>query len=150
MGSVQEDTTSKNLVLTAQAIHNALPKMGMVTRTIHADDPSSPARVIEPPMQVAVNHRYHRDPELVHVILALLTPKRIFIDEGYHGDLDQLGSGDLLHIETPLSPTKEALNLEYYAAKAHQAGAYISIAATFTSPPLQGPLQFGVDIAMHS
>lgn len=65
-------------------------------------------------------------------------------------DLDQLRPGNLLHIETPLSSTGEVLNLGYYVAKAHQAGAYVSIDATFTSPPLQDPLQLGVDIAMHS
>ncbi|WAO83976.1 Hypothetical protein NCS54_00117700 [Fusarium falciforme] len=105
-----------------------------------------------------------------HAIMPLLTPKRIFIGEGYHGvhrsiilqdrvtgvekltlqDLNQLGRGDLLHIETPLNPTGEARNLEYYVAKARQAGAYISVDATFASPPLQDPLQYGGDIVMHS
>ncbi|RMJ12288.1 hypothetical protein CDV36_008061 [Fusarium kuroshium] len=150
MGSVQEDTTSKNYFLTAQALGNALSKMGMATRAIYADDPSSPPRAIEPPMQVAVNYRYHRDP--VHVILALLTPKCIFIGEGYHGvhrsikpqhrgvekltDLDPLGHGDLLRIKTPLNLTGEARNLGYYVAKARQAGAYISVDATLAPPQL--------------
>ncbi|RSM13988.1 hypothetical protein CEP52_001520 [Fusarium oligoseptatum] len=173
--------------------------MGIATRAIYADDPSSPPRAIEPPMQVAANYRYHRDPvsqltdssrihqltptsthvtlpqlsplrDKVHVILALLTPKCIFIGEGYHGvhrsikpqhqvagvekltleDLDQLGHGDLLHIKTPLNPTGEARNLGYYVAKARQAGAYISVDATLAPPQLKDPLQFGVDIVMHS
>ncbi|KAJ4259522.1 hypothetical protein NW757_002845 [Fusarium falciforme] len=105
-----------------------------------------------------------------HAIMPLLTPKRIFIGEGYHGvhrsiklqdrvtgvekltlqDLNQLGRGDLLHIETPLNPTVEARNLEHYVANARQAGAYILVDATFASPPLQDPLQYGVDIVMHS
>ncbi|KAM6531766.1 hypothetical protein FSOLCH5_001218 [Fusarium solani] len=173
-------------------------------------------------MQVAVNYRYHRDPEQFvpmqnkdqpnapsdshiysrytapnstrfetvlhnlfgdagvvtyssglasfHAIMTLLPPKRIFIGEGYHGihrsiklqhwvtgvekltleDLDQLGRGDLLHIETPLNPTGEARNLEYYVVKARQAGAYISVDATFAPPSLQDPLQYCVDIVMHS
>ncbi|KAL6358355.1 hypothetical protein LRP88_08540 [Fusarium phalaenopsidis] len=102
--------------------------------------------------------------------MTLQTPKRIFIGEGYHGvhrsiklqrrvtrvekltleDLDQLGRGDLLHIETPLNPTGEARNLKYYVAKARQAGAYISVDATFAPPSLQDPLQYGVDTVMHS
>lgn len=52
----------------------------------------------------------------------------------------------LLHIETPLNPTGEARNVEYNVAKTHQAGAHISVDAP---PPLQDPLQYGVDIVMH-
>ncbi|KAF4449974.1 cystathionine beta-lyase [Fusarium albosuccineum] len=105
-----------------------------------------------------------------HAITVLLTPKRVFLGEGYHGihrslrlqhrvtgvetltlnQLDQLGPGDLLHIETPLNPTGEARNLAYYVAKARKSGAYISVDATFAPPPLQDPLQFGVDIVMYS
>ncbi|KAK2685337.1 hypothetical protein QWA68_015776 [Fusarium oxysporum] len=221
MDPVQEDSKSRNFVLTAQALHAALPKMAMATRAIHADDFASPHRAIAPPMQVAVNYRYHRDPEQLvpmenkdhnapfdshiysrytapnstrfetvlhnlfggagcvtyasglasfHAIMVLLTPKRIFLGEGYHGihrsitlqhrvtgveqltldDLGQLGHGDLLHIETPQNPTGEARNLEYYVAIARKAGAYVSVDATFAPPPLQDPLQFGVDIVMHS
>ncbi|KAH6961750.1 Cys/Met metabolism PLP-dependent enzyme-domain-containing protein [Ilyonectria destructans] len=105
-----------------------------------------------------------------HAIMVLLNPKRIFIGEGYHGvhrsiklmsrltnvqklsldDLDQLGPGDILHIETPLNPTGEACNLAYYSQKAREAGAYLTVDATFAPPPLQNPLQFGTDIVMHS
>ncbi|WAO84518.1 Hypothetical protein NCS54_00173300 [Fusarium falciforme] len=86
-------------------------------------------------------------------MVILLNPKRIFIGDGYHGvhgvidvviklsgvrklaldDLDQLGRGDILHVETPLNPTGEARNLAYYSSKAHQ-----------------NPLQLGADIVMHS
>ncbi|RSM04207.1 hypothetical protein CDV31_010135 [Fusarium ambrosium] len=106
MGSVQEDTTSKNFFLTAQALGNALSKMGMATRAIYADDPSSPPRAIEPPMQVAANYRYHRDPPNPpfdsRIYSCYTTPNSayfgtvlhnlfggavvcIFIGEGYHG-----------------------------------------------------------------
>lgn len=63
MDPVQEDSKSRNFVLTAQALHAALPKMAMATRAIHADDFASPHRAIAPPIQVTVNYRYHRDPE---------------------------------------------------------------------------------------
>ncbi|KAI8691262.1 hypothetical protein NCS56_00118100 [Fusarium sp. Ph1] len=59
MGSVQEDTTSKNFVLTVQALHKALLKMGMATRAIHADDFSSPHRAIAPPCK---SHSTNKDP----------------------------------------------------------------------------------------
>lgn len=104
-------------------------------------------------------------------MLVHLNPKRIAIGEGYHGchgvikllsrltglqqlDLDcdasELGPGDVVHVETPLNPTGEARNLQYYADKAHKAGAWLTVDATFGPPPLQDPLQFGADIVMHS
>lgn len=105
-----------------------------------------------------------------HAIMVLLNPKRIFIGDGYHGvhgnidvmtkltgvqklsldQLDQLGPGDIVHIETPLNPTGEARNLSYYSAKASAVGAYLTVDATFGPPPLQDPLQFGADIVLHS
>ncbi|KAJ4168236.1 hypothetical protein NW765_015512 [Fusarium oxysporum] len=188
MDPVQEDSKSRNFVLTAQALHAALPKMAMATRAIHADDFASPHRAIAPPIQVTHNapfdsHIYSRYTapnstrfETVlhnlfggagcvtyasglasfHAIMVLLTPKRIFLGEGYHGIhrsinlqhrvtgveqlildyLGQLGPGDLLHIETPQNPTGEARNLEYYVAIARKAGAYVSVDATFAPPPL--------------
>ncbi|KAJ5108747.1 hypothetical protein N7456_005422 [Penicillium angulare] len=103
-------------------------------------------------------------------IMVLLNPKRVFIGDGYHGvhgnidviskltgvqklsldQLDQIGPGDIIHIETPLNPTGEARNLAYYSAKAHTAGAYLIVDATFAPPPLQDPLQFGADVILHS
>ncbi|EWZ46134.1 cystathionine beta-lyase [Fusarium oxysporum Fo47] len=103
-------------------------------------------------------------------MVILLNPKRIFIGDGYHGvhgvidvvaklsgvqkltldDLDQLGRGDILHVETPLNPTGEARNLAYYSSKARQAGAYLTVDSTFAPPPLQNPLHLGTDIVIHS
>lgn len=105
-----------------------------------------------------------------HAIMVLLNPKRVFIGEGYHGvhgvievvsklsgvqkldlsQIDQLGPGDILHIETPLNPTGEARDLAFYKAKAHAAGAFFTVDATFAPPPLQDPLQYDADIILHS
>ncbi|KAJ5364852.1 uncharacterized protein N7496_010565 [Penicillium cataractarum] len=105
-----------------------------------------------------------------HAIMVLLNPKRVFIGDGYHGvhgnidvmtkltgvqklsldELDKVGPGDIIHIETPLNPTGEARNLSYYSAKAHAVGAYLTVDSTFAPPPLQDPLQFGVDVVLHS
>lgn len=67
-----------------------------------------------------------------HAILVLLNPRRIAIGEGYHGrhgvikmvsrmtgletlppdcDASELQPGDIIHVETPLNPTVEAINL---------------------------------------
>ncbi|TGJ84079.1 hypothetical protein E0Z10_g4674 [Xylaria hypoxylon] len=106
-----------------------------------------------------------------HAMVVFLNPKRIAIGGGYHGchgvikvitklsgmkqlDLDcadeELGPGDLIHVETPLNPTGEARDLEFYAEKAKRTGALLSIDATFAPPPLLDPFAFGVDIIMHS
>lgn len=104
-------------------------------------------------------------------MLVHLNPKRIAIGDGYHGchgvikimsrltglkqleldgDLSELEAGDIIHVETPLNPTGEARNLQYYAEKAKKIGAYLTVDATFAPPPLQDPLAFGADVVMHS
>ncbi|KAK3394036.1 Cys/Met metabolism PLP-dependent enzyme-domain-containing protein [Podospora didyma] len=108
-----------------------------------------------------------------HALLVFLNPKRIAISGGYHGchgviqmvaklsglqqldllsddDLDTLQSGDIIHVETPLNPTGEARNLEYYRKKADTVGAYLIVDATFAPPPLMEPFAYGVDVVMHS
>lgn len=105
-----------------------------------------------------------------NAIMMLLTPKRVFIGDGYHGvhrslklqkrlkgveslpleELDKAQAGDLVHIETPVNPFGEARNLAYYTAKAREKGAYISVDGTFAPPPLQDPLAYGVDFVLHS
>lgn len=108
-------------------------------------------------------------------MLVFLNPKRIVIGEGYHGchgvikilqklsgmqkidvhdvsawDAAGVGKGDIIHVETPLNPSGEAYNLEYYAEEAHKRGAYFTVDATFAPPGLQDPFLHGADIVMHS
>ena len=107
-------------------------------------------------------------------IYAQARPPRVFITGGYHGVhgvLEQLhriaggtayvrhpladaevlaGPGDVVHVETPLNPTGEALDLGYWVRVAHGRGALVVADATFAPPPLQDPLALGVDVVMHS
>ncbi|KAM7192235.1 Cys/Met metabolism PLP-dependent enzyme domain containing protein [Naviculisporaceae sp. PSN 640] len=108
-----------------------------------------------------------------HAMIVFLNPKRVAIGGGYHGchgvlsiltklnglvklelenesDLAQLQKGDVIHVETPLNPTGEARDLEYYRKKADELGCYLTVDATFAPPPLLDPFKFGVDMAMHS
>lgn len=106
-----------------------------------------------------------------HALIIHANPKRIAIGDGYHGvhgiikvmnrltglqqlDLDcaveDLGPGDVIHVETPLNPTGEARDLAFYAEKARKAGAILSVDATFAPPPLLDPFKWGADIVMHS
>ncbi|PTB64418.1 PLP-dependent transferase [Trichoderma citrinoviride] len=106
-----------------------------------------------------------------HAMIAHLNPKRVAIGDGYHGchgilriferlnglkklpldcDLSELGPGDVVHVETPLNPTGEARDLQYYADRAHSVGAYLTVDATFAPPPLLDPFAWGADVVMHS
>ncbi|OAQ98785.1 hypothetical protein LLEC1_05422 [Akanthomyces lecanii] len=106
-----------------------------------------------------------------HMMLVRINPKRIAIGEGYHGchgvidilgrltglqklpldcDPSELQPGDVIHVETPLNPTGEARDLQYYADKAHAVGAYLTVDATFAPPPLQDPFAHGADVVVHS
>ncbi|KAK9776940.1 putative Pyridoxal phosphate-dependent transferase [Seiridium cardinale] len=106
-----------------------------------------------------------------HAMLVYLNPKRIAIGGGYHGchgvikllskltglqmlDLDcpdsELQKGDVIHVETPLNPTGEARNLEFYRKKADRTGAWLTVDATFGPPPLLDPFLWGADVVMHS
>jgi len=106
-----------------------------------------------------------------HAMIVHLNPRRVAIGEGYHGchgvlkiltrltglevlPLDcpasDLGPGDVIHVETPLNPTGEARDLEFYSRKAKEVGAYLTVDATFAPPPLQDPFLHGADIVMHS
>lgn len=106
-------------------------------------------------------------------MVVFLRPNVIVIGEGYHGchgviDIctklwglkkvslhdesawAEVGKGDIIHIETPLNPTGEASDLEYYRKKADEKGAYLTVDATFAPPPLQDPFVQGADVVMHS
>ncbi|GJJ07204.1 hypothetical protein Clacol_001404 [Clathrus columnatus] len=106
----------------------------------------------------------------IYAALVHLKPKRIAIGEGYHGTLNTIGvyqqsreipvnvigleeeyqEGDVIWLETPLNPTGEAKDIQYYAEKAHKVNAVLVVDATFAPPPLQDPFKWGADVVMHS
>jgi cystathionine beta-lyase/cystathionine gamma-synthase len=97
-------------------------------------------------------------------------PKRIAITGGYmgcHGSIDvyirgrsdktaiidlddEYQEGDLCWLETPLNPTGESRDIQYYANKIHAVGGKLLVDSTFGPPPLQYPLKFGADCVFHS
>lgn len=108
-----------------------------------------------------------------HALLTMLRPKRVAIGAGYHGchgtlelyartafgsveilpldcPTEELGEGDLIHLETPVNPTGRVLSIAHYAEKAHKRGAWLSVDSTFAPPPLQEPFELGADLVMHS
>ncbi|KAI9815602.1 MAG: hypothetical protein M1832_005463 [Thelocarpon impressellum] len=107
----------------------------------------------------------------LHAALVYLNPRRLSIGDGYHGShgvvglhqkltgmaklpldcpAEDLHEGDVVHLETPLNPTGEALSIAEFAQKAHSRGALLLVDATFGPPGLQDPFALGADVVMHS
>ncbi|EXA41373.1 cystathionine beta-lyase [Fusarium oxysporum f. sp. raphani 54005] len=106
----------------------------------------------------------------IHAYLVRLGPKKVAIGGGYHGthavldiherltgtvrvgldELDQLGPGDVIHLETPLNPTGEARNIATYSKIAKEKRLYLVVDSTFGPPALQDPFMWGADIVIHS
>lgn len=63
---------------------------------------------------------------------------------------EELGPGDVVHLETPVNPSGEAFCIERYARKAHAKGAFLLVDATFGPPGLQDPFVWGADVVMHA
>jgi methionine-gamma-lyase len=56
----------------------------------------------------------------------------------------------LLYIETPANPTMDISDLKACSDLAHKHGILVAVDNTFSSPYLQRPIEFGVDIVLHS
>ncbi|KAJ7744539.1 Cys/Met metabolism PLP-dependent enzyme-domain-containing protein [Mycena maculata] len=101
--------------------------------------------------------------------LMFFKPKRIAITDGYHGCHamiqvylkaashvkiikldDEFENGDLCWLETPLNPSGESRDIQYYADKIHKVGGKLFVDSTFGPPPLQYPFKFGADCILHS
>ncbi len=75
-----------------------------------------------------------------------------FFDPFVAADVERVlaTSPKLVHVETPVNPTGRVLDLAYLSARVHEAGALLSVDATFLPPPLQRTLAHGADLAIHS
>jgi len=56
----------------------------------------------------------------------------------------------VVYFETPANPTLKLVDMAAVAAAAHRAGARVVVDNTFMSPYFQRPLNFGVDVVVHS
>lgn len=106
----------------------------------------------------------------IHAYLVQIRPKKVAIGGGYHGthdvlelqekltgckkvrleNVDELGEGDVIHLETPVNPSGEARNIAAFAEVARSKGCYLVVDSTFGPPALQDPFQWGADIVVHS
>jgi cystathionine gamma-synthase len=56
----------------------------------------------------------------------------------------------LVWLESPTNPAMEVADIATITAAAHEAGAYVVVDNTFATPILQQPLEWGVDLVVHS
>ncbi|EGO21041.1 hypothetical protein SERLADRAFT_475678 [Serpula lacrymans var. lacrymans S7.9] len=105
-----------------------------------------------------------------YAALVHFKPKRIAITGGYpgcHASIavyaknrfeptpiigidDEFQEGDLCWVETPVNPTGESRDIQYYADKIHAVGGKLIVDSTFGPPPLQYPFKWGADCILHS
>jgi cystathionine gamma-synthase len=62
----------------------------------------------------------------------------------------ELHGADLLWIETPSNPLLEISDIAGLSQQAHAAGVLVAIDATFITPYIAQPINFGVDLVVHS
>lgn len=98
------------------------------------------------PRTVCIGKGYHGCHNITDIFTRLKGLKVIGLDD----DLDQLEAGDLICLETPVNPDGTVFDIEYFAKRAHDKGAYLLVDSTFAPPPLQDPFKWGADMVMHS
>jgi cystathionine gamma-synthase len=64
--------------------------------------------------------------------------------------IEACAGADLLWLESPLNPTMSIADIEALTGAAHRAGAKVVCDNTFATVVCQQPLDFGVDVVMHS
>jgi cystathionine gamma-synthase len=57
---------------------------------------------------------------------------------------------DILYLETPTNPTVKITDIERMTSVAKEVGALVFVDNTFATPINQNPLEFGVDLVIHS
>jgi cystathionine beta-lyase/cystathionine gamma-synthase len=75
----------------------------------------------------------------------------VFLDDDDLYELHRhVPQAKLVYFETPINPTCKCLSIERVVAAAREAGAVTMMDNTFASPINQNPIDFGVDIVVHS
>lgn len=98
------------------------------------------------PKVASIGKGYHGCHGILNIFTRLKGLKQISLED----DLNQLNQGDLVCLETPVNPDGTVFDIQYYADKAHERGAFLLVDSTFAPPPLQDPFKWGADMVMHS
>jgi cystathionine beta-lyase/cystathionine gamma-synthase len=92
-----------------------------------------------------VTYRFLRDVAPKYGIRA------VFLDDDDLYRVDQVApNAKLVYFETPINPTSAVVSIPQVVAAAQQIGAISMMDNTFASPINQNPLDFGVDVVVHS
>ena len=101
---------------------------------------------------VATRELYGGTFEFLNAVLPKLNIETVFVNCGETGSLlKEIEKGvDILYLETPTNPLLRIIDIEPLAAAAHKQGGVVMLDATFASPINIRPLDFGVDVVIHS
>jgi cystathionine gamma-synthase len=102
------------------------------------------------PRVIAISGGYHGCHGVIAILTKLYGLKKVDLHNEAAWDEAGLGKGDIVHVETPLNPTGECLDLARFRELARKRGAYLTVDATFGPPGLQDPFAYGADVIMHS
>ncbi|KAH6989854.1 Cys/Met metabolism PLP-dependent enzyme-domain-containing protein [Ilyonectria destructans] len=102
------------------------------------------------PNVIAIGVGYYGSHKVIDIHRKMYNVKKVDLFDEASWDDAGLGKGDIVHVETPLNPSGEAVDLDNFAAKAQKRGALLTVDATFGPPGLQDPFRHGADVVMHS
>ncbi|CAI4216772.1 unnamed protein product [Parascedosporium putredinis] len=159
---------------------SGLKGLALASLSIHADDGVSAHRAVAPALHPAApndSHVYsrHSSPNIArfeavltallhgpaityssglsafHAMIVRLNPRRVAIGGGYHGChgvlhiMQRLTGLEILPLDCPATDLQPG-----DVVHARDAGAYLTVDATFAPPPLLDPFAHGADVVMHS
>jgi cystathionine gamma-synthase len=101
---------------------------------------------------VAIRELYGGTFEFFNDVLPKLNIETVFVNCGQTGRLlKEIEKGvDILYLETPTNPLLRIVDIEPLVAAAHKQEGLVMLDATFASPINMRPLDFGVDVVIHS
>ncbi|OLY83566.1 putative trans-sulfuration enzyme [Smittium mucronatum] len=96
------------------------------------------------PTRIIMKHGYFGSDNVVSIYRSVV-PEAVVLG------LDcEYKENDFVWLETPVNPTGEIEDIQYFANKAHAVNARLVVDSTFAPPPLCDPFKHGADIVMHS
>ncbi|KAF2429051.1 PLP-dependent transferase [Tothia fuscella] len=102
------------------------------------------------PRVIAISDGYHGCHGVIAIMKKLYRLKVVSLWDEQEWDEIDLREGDIIHVETPLNPSGEAINLLHFRELATKRGALLTVDSTFGPPGLQDPFVQGADCIMHS
>lgn len=101
---------------------------------------------------VATREIYGGTFELLNEVLSGLQIETVFVNCWQTGQLmAEIEKGAaILYLESPTNPMLRVIDIEPLAQAGHEQGAVVMLDATFASPVNQSPVEWGVDVVIHS